>query len=822
MRKVTRIFMGVLKSVEDMRVVLFLKAMRFSLPSPFWSIRPVTEPVYRASLAFVRFSRFYILEYPQRRESMSTEASTALSNVEGSIPPKYALNTLLPVIWQLIARHLGGYDIMALLMTCSRGVVGRWRQITIRDFEIVPSSSPRWSGSSIGSLQYLRGLQSITLQDNGMKAWNQGPAMLIYFPPQLRKLELFLPMRLDAWLTILPVKDSKNEVLSSESVSSRLQHIGVESKKFTQVDLGSLFPVLHSLEIGQTPFDFYRPKPATKGKSKGVSPEIQAERAGIAAITYLYQHLPSTLKKLLVPSLLIRPQDWENAIKHSKVQTPSSSSPSSSSSSISPNNSYLHSSILGVLDSLPSSLETLHLDLYFMSSINGPHVAAMPGHLLSKLPKSLTCLSCIFSRMSWPGDASAFLEPLSSMTSLNSLEINTDCSPALDARLFSSFPAHHGLASLKIWLGASKPIISDDFFSSLPQSLESLELLLRDPQFPRTPLSKSIGSQMPKSLKSLVIRLSRSFGAPIPPIGGIQDLPSGLTELDWRERCIISDDQVAALPKTLESLRLHFSSLAFSTPMPPNHRIQNHYEGPMEQIGEDRRIGTSRTAFPDEVLLEKSLSNACALYFPPVLRKLVIVKSSFGNSFFLDLPTSIKHLEAETDQALAGDIFANCALEYLKIDAPYLSLDCLRSLPTTLTTFHLTEPSGSALFNRQNIATPKQGLEHHYTMNDQHIGMLPASLTELRVIGARNITDDAQWPPHLTQLVLTASCFLSDKSLTRLPRCLRVLQVQRIVIAPHLCGPKAAIIGSMPPFLLAHALPWMTLKNRHVDFSSLP
>ena len=699
---------------------------------------------------------------------------------------------------------------MALLMTCSRGVVGRWRQITIRDFEIVPSSSPRWSGSSIGSLQYLRGLQSIKIHDKALSAWNQGPAMLIYFPPQLRKLTLVLPMRLDAWLTILPVKDSKNEVLSSESVSSRLQHIGVESKRFCRVDLGSLFPELQHLELEGSPYIPTRnyDKIVPKGKKAKIDPKTQAERFGVAALTYLYHHLPTTLKKLMIPQLNVLAEDTSNAIAKQKP-VKASRTPAASTA-----NYYLSSCILECLNKLPPSLETLQFSVSFIEEYPG----FIPSNLLIHLPKSLTCLPMTFKGADLSESPEKFLAPLCEMPSLSFLSL--DCSGIRSlggSSLFSSsLEFSSSLTSLKLE-SLTSAVFADDFFMSLPRSLEYLEVHVRGAAFGRTADSKSIGSQLPKSLKTLVMRLVGVIGASMTPIHGIQDLPSGLTELDWRERCMISNDQVAALPKTLDSLRLDFSPLTFSRTAPSNYRAFEHY-----RIGSAYTGAPYRSSFPDEDILERSLSNACALYLSRVLTKLVITQSSFGNSFFLDLPTSIKHLEAETDQALTGDIFINSAFEYLKIDAPYLSLDCLRSLPTTLTTIHLTEPSNSVHFDRENLLVTKESLEHHYTINDQHIGMLPASLTELRVIGARNITDDAQWPPHLTQLVLTASCFLSDKSLTRLPRCLRVLQVQRIVIAPHLCGPKAAIIDSMPPFLLAHALPWMTLKNRHVDFAALP
>lgn len=770
-------------------------------------------------------------------------------------PHVYALDNLLPVVWQLIATHLGGYDVMALQMTCSRGVVGRWRNIKIRDFEIMPSSALHWSGAAIGTLQHLKGLQSIKIHDPNLSAWKQGPKMLIYFPPQLLRLALRLPMKVEDWLLILPSQDPKTEEKEMTLAESRSQALQTVDEQYVAVDLSALFPDLQYLDIqGGISFGaraLGQVRISAEKESKMAIEKRNHERTSVAALVHLYCHLPNKqLKTLIMPTLRLNKEDVENAA-HSKMLNPSytATAPSTgaksknsknknaknknkaSSSASSSASGTQGSCIFDALSYLPASLETLEF------SIGEAHRAwyeelELPTNILGRLPVNLTSLSCVLQRIQYKLTAAKqtlLFAPLGRITSLTNLSVLLgDQNLLLGPQIFSSFneplipvdapsdelsvPSSIQLTTLQLNL-TERSLVAHDFISSLPRSLTCLEFCLKDSPFPRGPqVQTSFGSQLPPSLTSLIVCLTASTGAPVVPMGGgIQDLPSGLTLLDWGDRCMVSDEQISKLPKTLETLRLDLSPSAF-----PQGIDYGYYD--FEDIYQDDV--QSRKPHLDELALEHTLTDTAALLLPSQLKKIILYHTSFGRGFFTGMPGSVTHLEIVTDKELDGDLFSMSSLQFLYIDAPYLCLESLSSLPDSMRTLRLIEPATAPSFDHAHLATTRRPIED-YTFSDAAIARLPPSLTDLHVTGARNVSNEARWPPSLTSLALTASCFLTEQVLPRFPKTLHHLQIQRIVIAPHACPSRTEIINTMPPFLLAHLLPWMTTKNRNVDFSSL-
>lgn len=749
-------------------------------------------------------------------QGLSMELDGAVSNDSA----QYALDKLVPVVWQLIARHLNGYDIMALLMTCSRGIVGRWRHSKISDFEILPTGNPRWTGAAFGSLQHLYRLQSIKLLASNLKVLEQGPQLLLYLPSQLLKLSLGIPCDLEDWLLIpprLPLGDlisyDGRDFGRDETRLAMFKTAFASPTTPMLVDLNALFPDLEELELQAALV--YRPRVSSQKtsvmKKQSEAPK-NSHQAQTAALVHFYGHLPSTaLKTLRMTHTWVTAEDREVFIK--RGASAATSKPS-------------RSSTFDTFSNLPQCLQTLETKLVYKERTSEP--LELPTNVFDGLPRSLTSLSIdIVSDTTAPTtDQHKLFAPLGEMKSLTWLSLSLCDEFRLTQDLLSSLShasslstldtvtsSPRGLTFLRLELpsGSELPV---GFIASLPRTLEQFELKLSSVTFPRGRNAKSIGSELPSSLKSFKMLHSTPFGDPLGPIFGIQDIPSGLVELDWSERCKISDEQVKALPSSLETLRLDFSYLTFKC-HPTNCKC-SHYMDPFEE--DYNPYLPPRVATPDELVLERSLSDDAAFNLPRQLSTLVLRHTSFGSCFFTNLPPSLTHLEIDTDRPLEGDIFFSCALQYLFIDASSLSLHSLSSLPNTLRTLHLIEPISSPSFDKAKSTFPLRDL----TLASDFIALLPPSITDLQITGARDVTDEAQWPPSLTNLVMTASSFLTELSLPRLPKTLTRLQVKRMVIAPHACKPRAEILKMAPPFLPVLSLPWMTLKNRVVDFSALP
>lgn len=669
--------------------------------------------------------------------------------------PDYALDKLVTVVWQLIARHLNGYDIMSLLMTCSRGIVGPWRHSKIGDFEILPTSNPRWTGAAFGSLQHLNRLQCIKLHASGLKVLEQGPQLLLYLPPQLVKLSLAVPSQLEEWLLIpprLPTEGVKaydgRDFGHNEARLTMFKSAFSSTAKAMLVDLNALLPELEELEL----IDEVQRKPHVFSQNSAVTPKSKSEvkstqQALTAALAHFYSHLPS--KKLSTLHMAVLRITEEDGTLFTKRGAPTAK-PS-------------RSSAYDVLANLPNSLRMLSV---VMVERRGSYELPLPPTAFASLPRSLSSLSInIAGDLASPvAERHKLLAPLGGMKSLTSLSLSLGDGFYITSDILSSLSPttsldegtlSGGLVSLKLDLDSGRkfPV---DFISSLPKTLEELEIKLSIASFPS---SKSIGSELPQNLKIFKFLIPSSTIDPIAPRFGIQDMPSGLIELDWGERCKISDTQVKALPSSLETLRLDLSYLAFKCH--PQHCSCNHYFDP-EDDDHDPYL-PPRVVTSEEESLERSLSDDAALNLPQNLSTLIVRHSSFGSHFFMNLPATITHLEIDTDRPLEGHIFFSCALQYLFINAPMLSLHALSSLPHTLRTLRLIEPISSPLFNKANSVIPIQDL----TLAADFIALLPPSITDLHITGARDVTDEAQWPPSLTNLVMTASSFLTELSLPR-------------------------------------------------------
>lgn len=683
----------------------------------------------------------------------------------------------------------------------------------MRDFDLVSTASARWNGSAFGSLQHLHHLQSIKIHNSSLKILEQGPKMLHFFPPQIMKLSLSLPSLLEDWLLIRysNVDDTRSAVLNPDGSPMKL-------------DLGTLFPDLEELDIrASKPYHpRLRSMKNTETKSQ-IQAEVNKERAGVRALVFFYSHLPSKkLKNLHMPIVYTRPEDLE-VMAQREVMNPSSSSSSSAC-------------IYDIFTKLPSTLETLVISMTRDPEAHARRAehrhllfAFLPPDMFAELPRSLISFSFTATSLSVvTAHKPRFLAPISEMKSLTFISLNLGHHFHSSTELFLPLSPSPSLTlsgrdlTIPCVISAMKLVIEFEsllplnFFHYLPRTLEELAIELVETPFARGPGAMTIGSQLPTKLKSFKFSTTCHTGEPIYPIFGLDHMPSELVELHWGDACRISNEQIRALPSSLEILRLDLSSLAFED-HPTNCKC-GHYE---VDDDDDQYNGISypRTPHADETFLERRLSDGASLHLPPALNTLELRHSSFGDLFFVNLPTSITDLSVVTDKPLESPLlFLSSAIHSLFIDAHLLSLHALESLPSTLRSLHLIEPISSPHFDKAKM---KLSIDH-YTFTDEFMAMIPSTVTDLNITGARSLSDEAEWPSSLTKLTLSSSCFLTDLSLTRFPKSLTQLHVQRMVITPHACRSRAEIIRDAPPFLPAHTLPWMTLKNRNVDFSSLP
>lgn len=696
---------------------------------------------------------------------------------ENTIESRYALNHLLPVIYELISQYLSGYDLMALQLTCSRGVVMRVRTASIKTFSITPSDHVSWSGAGFGSLKYFSRLTNIKLTDSNLSVLKEGPSLLNYFPPSIRSITLSLPFKLGFWLLIDPShadrqfrKEHAMKTMKNKKPISPV-HLIKQYEKAPELALSEIFPHLEQVKISGGIMH-----------SLNVSRKEKNEEAAILPFIASLSRCPN-LKQLSLPTWPCKStnrRDQGATTTEEDMQSSLSTVPALFSRLQGLELSW-HSAVMAedALHHLPLGLQSLLVDASNCAFPTSSTDTCL--QFFSKLPSSLEVFHLVFHQ------GTSYLD-----TASQGDDSNTDY-------LWSGFqlsPAGQGSLHTMIIELTSFTIRDENFFKILPSGLTRLEITLTLCGSSRVPDVSGLPPRL-RHLRILQGPTLRSHALSFrSAVYGYDHLPVDIQILHLGSCTIMDDATIEKLPRNVSELTIQFSRLSFY---------------PMNREEEETMKAGAHPVFPQIWL--HSLSDACSSLLPPNVASLSLTDTYFGNQFLWQLPQNLTKLEFQTN-------------------FPKLDLECFNCLPSSLTQLRILKSPGiyPAALNYLSSGLKDLYYEENDSvwggpppLADKDLATLPASLTALHLVGGKEITDGCvrSLPRSLVRLTITLAHLLSASCLSLLPRSLMQLKVDRMVM-PHPRPTRSQILAQIPHCLLVAELPWATIKNRRVDFSSLP
>lgn len=779
------------------------------------------------------------------------EVAQQISRLE--IESNYTLAGFFPVMYELLSQYMTGCELLALELTCSKGIITRLRRAQIRRFWIGPLEAPNWSISGFGALCYYKSLTSFTIHNSMLPVMKKGPVLFEKLPPTIRHLSLRIPYLLGTWLLIKPpsslrsptkaVKKSKRAVVDVDISKLTLQLFS-EPQDF---NMASLFPQLTIIEISGG---------ISYASGQGRSLPIVSSETAITTTENFVRSLPRTfMQRVSLPGL--GENTWRVLVPSLSVLK---AMPGSRYKSLSP---QAASSALDQAKTLPDTLQELDLHV---------HDLEVPWDALYELPSSLTRLKLDFSLSGFPeintSESTSFFSRLP--PTLTELLLDLTPRPSYyDNNIFRSFILHPipSLTRLSLNLQAAGAIESW-IIEAMPRTLTDLKISGYLASFS----GLSSLAKLPPYLKIFTFNSTATHYAPRIPYLGYLDMPQSIEELELGSSFGLTDAVFAALPRALTSLVLTLSSMTFE-----NHvctttcfrRCRQEIERLVEFSQYLAAPGVPPSPHPsvlsyetlqyalynnlegltdDELAYGRELrcltDDGAAYGLPPHIVSLTFNASSFGPRFFqaLDHATpQLGRLSFTTDQILPqaslSSLSSSSAFTSLHIsNTPYLCPTALKFLPPTLTYLYVDDarfsvPDTAPSFKRDEERLKREGsldevdsLSWYSTsITNEILAALPRSLVTLHLTKGSELTDDSVdlLPESLTSLTLAAAASFTTASLSSLPRPLNTLKVAKMIM-PHPRPSRASILASIPQALQVGELPWFTSKNRKVDFSTLP
>lgn len=773
------------------------------------------------------------------------ETTQQMSNLV--IESKYTLTGFFPVMYELLSQYMTGYELLALELTCSKGILTRLRRAQIRRFWIGPIEAPNWPLSGFAALSHYRSLTSFTIHNSILPVMKKGPVLLEKLPPTIRHLSLRIPYRLGTWLLVIPpsrmATPTKQKRKSKRAaVEVDLDQIGLHLHSEPQdFNLASLFPNLATIEI-------------SGGISYGVgawTTTVTPETSNITIANFV-RSLPRTfMQRVSLPTL--GENTWQVLVPSLTVLSQSFGSTNRKLSSLDA------SKALNQAKTLPDTLQDLDIIA---------HECTIPWDALYELPSELSRLHVDISLSSFPDIYSSEAGLFFSRLPKNLTDLSLDITPrasTFNSEIFLSFNRFPSPALTRLTLqlktaGTLQPWLLE----AMPRTLTELTLTTYHVMInEHTSLAA-----LPPNLKFFLFKAISAHHAPRIPYAGYLKIPSSIESLELGNTFAFTDVVFSALPRELTSLTLNLSCIAFE-----NHVCTNacfmRCRTELERMKEFSYYLASPTlpptptpvtppwdvmqaaiygdlsTLPEEYLANgsemKCLTDEGASFgLPPLLSSLTLHASSFGPSFFQALDTAVPqlgHLSFATDQILPRDSLASLpALTSLHIStSPYLCPQALNCLPPSLTYLHVDDarlqratsaPTYKRDSSKPNYSISQDDSERPFdwlpSIKDEVIALLPRSLVTLHLTGGASLTDACakSLPRTLTSLTLTASSTLTADALSSLPRPLHVFKVSKIIM-PHPRPSRASMLASIPQTLQVGELPWFTVKNRKVDFSTI-
>jgi hypothetical protein len=691
---------------------------------------------------------------------------------------KFNFTHISPAILELITEYLSGFDVMALCFTCSKALWSRMRAGGARKFIILPTTEQSWSGPYFGLLQHLPRLTTIVIHQNRLPVWQAGYKLFECFPSTVRSISLNLPMPMGEWLLI----DSSSTIkLDQIPIATSSEHSTVDSSNtFCSPDRPASKP---SRTVPKR-----KNKNAMK-KAKELMPVVKEKKMTRSVDPSANSHsnerpvsMPQFTMATIFPqleSLIISGGVRYLGVSH--VDRPSIQYP--------PETLAFAKALF--IQSLPPSL--CHISL--------PDVGSYTWKLLESLPRSLITLDLTCMRTNIPAGAFKNLPP-----ELTDLTLDTSL-----CHFPSGFPLFQGLPTSIERLSWSHEIMSEssnaetDLIGFVGHPMTNLTLRMTRNLLQK--LGSNLLKQLPRRLTNLKIVSSyghissdsswsdlpqslTSFtylGVPEPFISKVVGMPSQLTYLNLKSIVMIDDDDIASLPRSIETLMLETHKLAFNEHTCRDSWCSRQCEEALQSTQSHARI--------------RRLSDACALSLPPFLTFLQLENTYFGEQFLSNLPSTITHLEFASltklgEKSLA---FLPPGLTHLSLErSPHLNVDALKHLPSKITFLKVWD-----------------GM----SINDKILSFLPRGLKHLRLEHCKSITDEGI--RHLPRELITLTMPQTDltaKCAKHLPRNLNELVLERITLNGTI---KSHIMRDMPHAIQIFDLPWTNIKGKPVDLRNV-
>lgn len=436
----------------------------------------------------------------------SPEAAIVRDESSTHVEAPSPMTLLVPVVWELITRYIGGSEIIAVCSTLSKPMWARFRLGVSGQFSIRPVVSLPSSPCLYSFLKYLPRLTSISLLNSHLTLWRSGPRIFELFPPTIRHVSLAIPLYFDLWLIIprekpLPLANDAEIVTDTKRrrTAKRLP-FQVLLPKFK---IGELVPALESLCITSAPVESLKQHSSVPDLSTHTRMLTEAKQNFIKS-------LPPSLSRIELPFL------GEHTPQILKVM----------SDSIQDTEICLQECPSGTILRFPNNIRRLGLKTG--SVVGYPTVATL--NLFSDIPDSLETLE--WHHMLFAFDLSS-LKPLA-RSHLQTLELTILSVNSYETRVFDALPPT--LTSFTI----TALDILPERFSQLPRQLTTLSMCLLRPCHSHHAFYEFEG--LPEGLK--VLELRHSFHMKFKDFGllprGITRLVLALREYCWPSHICVS------------------------------------------------------------------------------------------------------------------------------------------------------------------------------------------------------------------------------------------------------------------------------------------
>lgn len=515
----------------------------------------------------------------------------------------------LPVVLEMIARHLSGVDILALCQTCSHPLLVRLLKASVTKFEITSVSPRTWNGLQFSFLKHMTRLEICNIASSTLKIWHAGPALFDKFPSSLLVIKLTIPVQFGQWLRSSMSTPPQLELKPAKR-PKKVKHLPPQAAPVFRIS--EQFPGLQELHITGGIHYTHAPMPYILQR-RDEPDRYRQEAEGLAKFAF-FSSLPSSVTRVSLPAL----GTWTWRAYYALPQNINWLSMTCHSLEILPTG----------FDRLPPRLQSLVIETPFCL-----FHSTLP--LFPDLPPDL-------EHFQW----------LASGVTMSA------------ANCFAGFSTHSCLRS--VVLDITDVTLTEDLFSFWPQTLESLKITLRSiagqlfgealfASLPRKLLSFEVDASNPRLLRTDLFL----------PTTGCDELPKTLTHLKLGDNVVLDDNDVACLPRNLTSLHL---DLHLNTCQDHicNHDCQNRCH---ERMFANPRLGKlssmcSDSLPPNLTYLKLSRSNFLDSFYatlPETLKTLEIETAMILTAeVFAMLPTGLTALKI-----LKGPEIHVCAYEQL-------------------------------------------------------------------------------------------------------------------------------------------------------------